>query len=671
MKRLSIVLLLAMSVPAVSWCADPTPEIVRFRGGTPNFCRSLVESARETDRAKTGRKIVFFGGDFLYNSNTYTPSAYLLVAPAEAQGKKQSFSGGLIAACGRDPMPKASVFSTVSNTKAPSWNGAFYFSNRGILGRAGGGQPADVNLVILDFAPNDRGLAEPIVQAGLEGMLRQARAQYPLADILLVHGPSRALLQDYREGKTPDIIAYREKMAEHYGIPSVNLARLIAEKILSGELKEDIFLGDTVLSDAGDKVCLDAVMPLLVQSLEVARQSPAFVTNGLPAPLSRYRIETPAPNHWDSVVPYNRATWAPGWLDWQASPLERYLHVLQGETPGPELTLRFKGDVVGVTLIVGPDSGDLEYSLDGAAWTLKRVFAERRGDAYEDMPVLLGEGLKADVEHTLKLRVAPNSPKGSGGKTVRIANFLINGKPIYEDPFQGMTPLQRIDSIYAGMEPITYRAPGDRWKYLAKTMKRLEEGPSLTLVMLGDSIVQDTASSNFELLMERMYPKCKVRKMVSVRGSTGCEWYSQENRVQEYVLKHNPDLLIIGGISNRGIGGGERTEPIRDVIRQVRAAKPDTDILLLSDAFGLNEDPRLKKDWREFVTPDGTDYRSRLMKLAAEEKAEFIDMRGLWGRYILDSKWICLSFQRDGIHANWRGSQIVGRILEAYFAPKP
>jgi lysophospholipase L1-like esterase len=632
----------------------------------------LVASAAETNRATKGRKIVFFGGNFLYDTNTYTPSAYLLVAPLEAKGKKRSFSGDLIAACERNPMPKASVSRTISTTAHPSWHSAFYFSNKGILGRAGGGQPADVNLVILDFAHNDRGLAEPTVQAGFEGMLRQSRMQYPLADILIVHGPSRALLKDYRERNAPDSIACHERIAEHYGLPSVNLARLIAEKILSGELKEaDVFLGDTVLSDAGDKVCLDAVMPLLLQSLEAARQSPAFVTNALPAPLSRYRIETPAPNHWDSVVPYDRATWAPGWLDWQASRLERYLHVLQGETPGPELTLRFKGDVVGVTLIVGPDSGDLEYSLDGAAWTLKRVFAERRGDAYEDMPVLLGEGLKADGEHKLKLRVAPNSPKGSRGKTVRIANFLINGKPIYDDPFHGMTPLQRIDAIYGAMEPITYRAPADRWKYLAKTMKRLEEGPALTLVMLGDSIVQDTASSNFELLMERMYPKCKVRKMVSVRGSTGCEWYSQENRVQEYVLKHNPDLLIIGGISNRGIGGGERTEPIRDVIRQVRAAKPDTDILLLSDAFGLNEDPRLKKDWREFVTPDGTDYRSRLMKLAAEEKAEFIDMRGLWGRYILDSKWICLSFQRDGIHANWRGSQIVGRILEAYFAPKP
>jgi len=59
------------------------------------------------------------------------------------------------------------------------------------------------------------------------------------------------------------------------------------------------------------------------------------------------------------------------------------------------------------------------------------------------------------------------------------------------------------------------------------------------------------------------------------------------------------------------------------------------------------------------------------MKLAGEEKADFLDMHGLLGRYLLDSKWICKSFMRDPVHANWRGKQVLGRILEKYFAPKP
>jgi lysophospholipase L1-like esterase len=127
---------------------------------------------------------------------------------------------------------------------------------------------------------------------------------------------------------------------------------------------------------------------------------------------------------------------------------------------------------------------------------------------------------------------------------------------------------------------------------------------------------------------------------------------------------------MIGGISNRGVKENEDTESIREVVRQVRASKPDTEILLMTGAFGWRQDPKLNKDWEEVVKPGGKDYRSRLMKVAEEEKAAYLDMTGLWGRYILDSKWTCGSFMRDGIHANDRGKQILGRILEAYFAPK-
>jgi len=69
----------------------------------------------------------------------------------------------------------------------------------------------------------------------------------------------------------------------------------------------------------------------------------------------------------------------------------------------------------------------------------------------------------------------------------------------------------------------------------------------LRIVLLGDSIIGDIGASKFELLLQRMYPGCKIDKSVSSRGSTGCWWYKDENRVQEYVLRHHPDLLIIGG----------------------------------------------------------------------------------------------------------------------------
>ena len=50
------------------------------------------------------------------------------------------------------------------------------------------------------------------------------------------------------------------------------------------------------------------------------------------------------------------------------------------------------------------------------------------------------------------------------------------------------------------------------------------------------------------------------------------------------MLKHNPDLLMIGGISQR-----EDVDAIREVIHQVRA-KQSPEILLMTPAFGATPD---------------------------------------------------------------------------------
>ena len=162
----------------------------------------------------------------------------------------------------------------------------------------------------------------------------------------------------------------------------------------------------------------------------------------------------------------------------------------------------------------------------------------------------------------------------------------------------------------------------------------------------------------------RLYPKCKVEKIRSVRGSTGCWYYKEDNHVKEYVLDHKPDLLMIGGISQR-----KDVESIREVIHQVRAAQPRVEVLVMTGAFGAT-DPRTDPAWTYDVDPKGEGYRGKLMRMAAEEKVEFLDMRGPWGRYIRECGKPLGWFKRDVVHANGRGFQVLGRILEKYFTPK-
>jgi hypothetical protein len=221
--------------------------------------------------------------------------------------------------------------------------------------------------------------------------------------------------------------------------------------------------------------------------------------------------------------------------------------------------------------------------------------------------------------------------------------------------------LEQIDNIYSQMPPVRYNPQAGRWKNLPLTRKSLSGGGIFRVVMLGDSIVNDTSRSCWNLLVERRYPKCKIEKITSVRGSTGCWWYKEPGRVKKFVLDQKPALVIIGGISNHG-----DIDSIRDVIRQIKA-ESDTDIMLMTGAFG-SVDPRDDKQWQRISDPNHfSEYRKGLELLARQTGAAFLDMEAAWAGYIRSSGKDLDWFKRDPIHANERGEQILGHILESYF----
>ena len=139
------------------------------------------------------------------------------------------------------------------------------------------------------------------------------------------------------------------------------------------------------------------------------------------------------------------------------------------------------------------------------------------------------------------------------------------------------------EKLYATCPLLHYAPPADRWQRLPQTMKTLQDGGKLRIVMLGDSICNDTSNSLYETLLARAYPQTRIEVVTSVRGGTGCWYYQHENRVEDYVLRFQPDLLIIAGISHNF-----DPEAIRSVIRQVRA-RSKCEIMVLTGAVGWDE----------------------------------------------------------------------------------
>ncbi|NQT54255.1 SGNH/GDSL hydrolase family protein, partial [bacterium] len=448
-------------------------------------------------------------------------------------------------------------------------------------------------------------------------------------------------------GKTPAYIEVSERIADHYGIPSLNLAKVAADKIIAGEISFEDFSADGINpTDAGARIYAEAVAKFMDALLTATPTPEKPKRYALPALLF------PETNDNGRIVAYEdpqvrrSGNWKPG----QASPIGPFRHVLVASEAGATLTLKFRGSEIGIIDVVGKDSAAYEYSVDGAA--VQKLSAPKDVTRPTMRPVALAKGLDRKTEHELVLKVT--SPG-----TVRLGGFLLNGS--VENAFAGMSALKRIDAIYAAMDPIAYKPPKGRFANIPKTMGKLRDGGELRMVLLGDSIMGNTSASSFELLLMRKYPKCKVIKISSLRSSTGCTYYQDDNRVEPYVLRHKPDLLVIGGISNRG-----DAEAVRSVIRQVRARKPDTEVLLLTPVFGAMRDEHIRTFTREIDTTT-SNFRHNMQKVAAEEKCAFFDMTGPWWAYIQGSGKTYGWFMGDAVHANSRGCQIIGRLLEIWF----
>lgn len=606
--------------------------VVHERGGLPSAFAKFASSQKTQEYTK----ITYFGGSITAGAGASKPE---LCYRVQAMNLLRKLHPGATLAENN---------SAIGGTG--SWLGAFRTKTDALYGGAA--------LVIVEFAVNDGGQTKAAVQSSMEGIVRQIFARDPSTDVLFVYTLAKDMLDAYRAGRLPDTVAWHEEVAEHYGIPSVNMGGYAAGKILAGDLTMEQFAADGVHpTDRGYALYMDALRPYLE-----AQRAAAVAATG-PAP--RHRLPKPlsaAPMEHAQCVPYEFARLDAGWKVGQQSPVDRYLHVAACVTPGAVLTLTFKGSQVGYADAIGPDTGDLEFSLDGGPWQTKTNFDPWCKQFVRAHARPLATDLDPTRTHELRLRVAERQPDGSQGRWSRLGWLLVDGE--VTDPTARPDALAHLDALWATMDPLDYTpapAPG-RWRHLDQTLARLKAGPALKIVMLGDSIIGDTSSSRYELLLGRLYPQCKLTKQVSVRGSTGCWWYKLDNHVEEYVLRHHPDLLLIGGISQR-----EDVDSIREVIHQVRA-KQSPEILLMTPAFGAPRDPHIA-GWTFDIANDTKNYRYHLRALAEEERCGFLDLTGVWWRYIQQSGKVYGWFQRDAVHANERGFQILGRTIERFFTP--
>ena len=70
---------------------------------------------------------------------------------------------------------------------------------------------------------------------GMEGVIRNLRTSNQAADIVMMHFVDPDKMKTYREGHEPQVITNHNKVAKHYGISTINLAKEVTDRIDNGE----------------------------------------------------------------------------------------------------------------------------------------------------------------------------------------------------------------------------------------------------------------------------------------------------------------------------------------------------------------------------------------------------------------------------------------------------
>ena len=290
---------------------------------------------------------------------------------------------------------------------------------------------AKVDLLFVEAAVNDdtNGFNAIEQVRGMEGIVRHALLSNPSMDIMMLHFIYDPFIPKLDGGQMPDVILNHERVANHYLVPSVNLATEIAARMREGEFTWEQFGGThpKPLGHAYYVATINKVLDEMYASCVAA--GTAVKPHVLPAvPLDGYSYtngklvdirQAHINKGWQLVpswTPRLIAETRPGFVD---------VPMLETDRPGAKLTLDFEGTAVGIFCVSGPAAGILEYSIDGAPFKKLDTFTAWSGGLYIPWVYMFDTELPKG-KHRLMLRMSKDHHPQSKGTACQIRQFVVN-----------------------------------------------------------------------------------------------------------------------------------------------------------------------------------------------------------------------------------------------------
>jgi len=232
----------------------------------------------------------------------------------------------------------------------------------------------------------------------------------------------------YRKGQVPISIANHELVASHYNIPSINLAKAVSDKIANKEFSWEKDFKDLHPAPFGQRLYFEAIKTLLSAEL-----------NSPNAKKEKHSFATISMLNKDSFVNgsyfnIDHAQYNSDWiLNKYWTPADHVgtrdgfvkVPVLESTKAGATLSLKFKGNAIGMAIVSGPDAGIVNYTIDNGPEQHLDLYTEWSSFLHLPWYVLFGSGLK-NGNHELKLTISNEKNKNSKGNACRIVYFLLN-----------------------------------------------------------------------------------------------------------------------------------------------------------------------------------------------------------------------------------------------------
>ena len=302
--------------------------------------------------------------------------------------------------------------------------GAFRFE-RDVLSKG------KVDLLFEEAAVNDRvnGFSTEAQVLGMEGIVRHAREANPAMEVVVMHFVDPEKMAEYRKGIVPAEIRNHERVAAHYGVSTINLAKEVTERIDNGEFSWEKDFKNLHPSPFGQQLYFRSMKSFLDFCWSgFAADDDKVVAYNLPGKLAEGCYNK------GKLVPAVEIKPVKGWKvnpSWKPTdktgtrPDFVNVPMLVGEVPGRILTYIFEGDAVGIAIAAGSDAGMIEYRIDKGPWQKQDLFTAWSAQLHLPWFYTLGYKLTPG-KHRIQIRVLSDKNLQSKGTACRIRYFYVN-----------------------------------------------------------------------------------------------------------------------------------------------------------------------------------------------------------------------------------------------------